>query len=251
MNSHETTTHQMSSQIEELQILVETNNSAVTMLENGDFEPAISTFARALNLARTIMTKNQERAKAKALAAVSFDQCMERSRMNRLRSVKNQHESEKCHRKDGSQAFMYNTAMQVRYSDLPPTTFESHVFMSVVLVFNAALAYEMAGDQLLQEGLSNVIFVRKSIKLYRLAYNIYHEETIGASPYFCMAIVNNLGLLYQENHCVEKADKCFQHLLSTLMFLVDCNENMENFEGYFENTAHLFFVKRDRFAPAA
>ncbi|KAL3930035.1 MAG: hypothetical protein SGBAC_011945 [Bacillariaceae sp.] len=240
----------MTSQIEELQILVATNNSAVAMLEDGDFEPAISTFARALNLARAIMTKTQERPQCNGLAAICFDQCMDRSRMTRIQSLEISHETETCHHKDESPAFMYKTAMKVLRSDLPPI-YESHIFMSVVLVFNAALAYQLAGDQLLQENLSNVIFVRKSIKLYRLAYNIFHEETIGASPYFCMAIVNNLGLLYQENHCGEKADQCFQHLLSTLMFLVDCHENMESFEGYFENTAHLFFPKRNRFAAAA
>lgn len=239
-----TTTSQIS-QIQELQTLVETNNHAVAMLEKSDFEPAISTFARALNLARMLMTKNSSSdAKKKRPAAISFDECMERSRASN---------NEKCLRQeDGSQSYyMYKTAMRVRFCDLPPTR-ESHVFMAVALVFNAALAYQLAGDQLLQEDLPNTIFVRKAIKLYRLAYNIYHEETIGASPYFCMAIVNNLGLLYQESQCGDKAEKCFRHLLSTLMFLVDCHENMENFEGYFENTAHLFFdYKCNRFAPAA
>ncbi|CAJ1933308.1 unnamed protein product [Cylindrotheca closterium] len=255
-----TTSTEMDSQMEEeLEMLVETNNRAVALLEKGDFEPAISTFARALTLARATMTKNQATQSSNKLAAVSFDECMERSRAARLqlgqknKDVEKESESEQetCHLTDGSKAFLYNTAMQVQSSDLPATTFESHVFMSVVLVFNAALAYQLAGDQLLQEDLSNVIFVRKSIKLYRLAYNIYHEETVGASPYFCMAIVNNLGLLYQENHCGDKADKCFQHLLSTLMFLVDCKENMEHFEGYFENTSHLFFPTNKRLAPAA
>ena len=76
---------------------------------------------------------------------------------------------------------MYKTAMKVQPSDLPSTR-EAHVFMAVVLVFNAALAYQLAGDQLHQENLSNIIFVRKAIKLYRLAYNIYHEETIDMLP---------------------------------------------------------------------
>lgn len=247
------------SQMEELRKLAETNNNAVSMLENGDFEHAISNFARALNLARTLMTRSRERSSEKRPAVISFDKCMERSRVERVNALKEsemitEQESYRttCKQQQQQQhgSFMYKTAMKVQPCDLPSTR-EAHVFMAVVLVFNAALAYQLAGDQLHQENLSNIIFVRKAIKLYRLAYNIYHEETIGASPYFCMAIVNNLGLLYQESQCVDKADKCFQHLLSTLMFLVDCHENMENFEGYFENTAHLFFDQNKRVAPAA
>lgn len=229
-----------SQQMKEVHRLVEMNNNAVAMLERGDFEPAISTFARALNLGRVLMGNGSRLEKRQA--AISFDQCMERSRAEAG-------SSEKCHAA-AKGAFMYKTAMKVKHCDLP-LAYESPVFMAVVLVFNTALAYQLAGDQLLQENLRNTVFLRKAIRLYRLSYSIYHKKTIGASPYFCMAIVNNLGLLYRESQCGEKADKCFQHLLSTLMFLVDCHENMENFEGYFENTAYLFSEKKSRFAPAA
>lgn len=227
----------------ELDRLLEINNGAVALLSEGQFEQAISSFGRALSFARKFMSHCQQRRSEPTLAAMSFDVCMEQA-ISKPSCIDKSSSSS-----SSSSAFMYKQPLHI--SGNLPSAYESQIFMSVVLIFNTALAYQMAADQLRSESLSSSLFVRKSIKLYRLAYNIYHEETFGSSPYFCMAIVNNLGLLYEENQCRDKSEQCFQHLLSTLMFLVDCKENMEEFQGYFENTSHLIFKKKDPVAPAA
>jgi tetratricopeptide (TPR) repeat protein len=229
----------------ELQRLLDINNTAGVLLNEGNFEQAISVFGRALHFARHLMSQSQQERSEPALAAMILDRYMEQT-VSRP-AMDNSDSADKSI--DTSEAFMYKRPLFV--SGNLPCAYESQIFMSVVLIFNTALTYQMAADQLVKESLNNSLFVRKSIKLYRLAYNIYHEETFGSSPYFCMAIVNNLGLLYQKNRCSDKAEKCFQHLLSTLMFLVDCKENMEKFQGYFENTAHLIFKKEHSAASAA
>eukprot|EP00980_Cylindrotheca_fusiformis_P014711 scaffold4004_cov105-Cylindrotheca_fusiformis.AAC.10 len=299
----------------QLQQLSTINDNGIELLNAGDFEPAISAFGRALNMARNFkptppppppaasqsMASQQQEEEPTTLTALCFDHCMDHHHHHQGTSTttptSNQEHSSvsvalnvagtKQQHQDG--VFMYRQPLHILCdggassksspSTSPPSpccycdananaaingeaVAESYLFVTVVLIFNTALAYQLAAHQLRQESLNNSLFVKKSIQLYRLTYRLYQEETLfDASPYFCMAIVNNLGLLYRESHCWDKAEQCFQHLLSTLMFLVDCNkeENIcssssittEEFQGYFANTAYLIFEKLYPVAPAA
>jgi hypothetical protein len=60
---------------------------------------------------------------------------------------------------------------------------------------------------------------------------------------FTMAAMNNLGVIYLQLEDRETASKCFQSLLSTVMFLVDCGAAKvccdEDLDGYLCNVTNL------------
>ena len=61
-----------------------------------------------------------------------------------------------------------------------------------------------------------------------------------------MATINHLGLIYQSLDENAAAGKCFQQLLSTLIFLIErCERSTAalavEFDGSFRNTSHLIF----------
>ncbi len=78
-----------------------------------------------------------------------------------------------------------------------------------------------------------------------------HEEQLESSTLFSMTCINNVGLIYQDLRDIVAAQKCFEHLLSTLMFLVDCAETdvVPDMDGFFMNTSHLV-VKQTSTAAA-
>ena len=228
----------------ELERLAKLNNRAAALLNDKEYSRAISLFGRALSLARNMVAHtNEQVSEGPPLAAMSFDLCMKASQ-NAF--------SKDLDRNDFKEAGPYLYQQPLLVPTKIPHVQRSHTLMSVILIFNTALAYHMVTKQLLDESLPNEHFVRKSIQLYHLAYTLCDDETCGSSPNFFMAIANNLGLLYQENHCTDKAHTCFEHLLSTLLYLVDSCQAEDLDEGYFENTAHLIFKEKENsLAPAA
>jgi hypothetical protein len=119
---------------------------------------------------------------------------------------------------------------------------------SIMLIFNLALAHHLYA---IEETFSRPM-IDKSTRLYECAYSLLRQHNFEANVLFVLATVNNLGQAHKSLDQSEKATKCFQHLLSTLMFLVECDvgEKTPSFEGFFRSTSHLLFPK-DCYAAAA
>jgi hypothetical protein len=90
--------------------------------------------------------------------------------------------------------------------------------------------------------------------LYELAYLWQSEANTTselASLRFTMFIANNLGEIHRivENHA--KYELCLKHLLSTMMFALDCRQDHRSlqFEGFLRNVSRLFL--HDQCAGAA
>ncbi len=92
----------------------------------------------------------------------------------------------------------------------------------------------------------------KAAKRYRLAYSLLTSEKADC-PIMLPAIVNNIGHVHRLLGHVEKARRCFQHLLMALMFVtvgssVRLPEDLQ--ERFFSNVMHMILNDR-RLAPAA
>lgn len=88
-------------------------------------------------------------------------------------------------------------------------------------------------------------------KLYELALNLQCDENLD-SILFVLACVNNLGQLHRSVGDEVTADKCFGHLLATLMLaVVNCDESERSttcMPGFFENATEKL---RSKTATAA
>ena len=133
------------------------------------------------------------------------------------------------------------------------TTLKYYVNLSFILLYNLALTHHLYA----MEGEGDQGSLRKALSLYELAYTLQMTEDIEVSFLQTMAIVNNLGQIHTALGNQKESKFCFEHLLSTIMYLNDCGEtamsdNMEDFrvEGFMENVISCI-LKTPLSAPAA
>lgn len=129
--------------------------------------------------------------------------------------------------------------------------------LSAVIVFNLGLAHHLASELNVVDGGSTKLendqqqitcgWIMKAAKLYELAWQLIQNQAGHQSPLFMMMVVNNMGVAYQALGEVEHAQKSFQHLLSTMLFLIDCGHGklfLKNFhDGFFRNVSPLFLQR--------
>jgi tetratricopeptide (TPR) repeat protein len=117
--------------------------------------------------------------------------------------------------------------------------------LSLISMFNLAICHHqcailrnMDRDQL-----------RKALHLYELAYAIQMQEGIDMTLTPTMIIMSNVGHIHKILGNEDNAMQCFQHLLSTLMFLVEAGErdHIFEFDGFFENILKTIYAH----SPAA
>ena len=152
-------------------------------------------------------------------------------------------------------SFLYQTAIAIpataaSSSMLYCNDFEHRIMISCIIVFNLALAqhnYSMTTKNTEDKKLA----LGKACRLYELAFNLHRNELEGSNDMlFRLAIVNNLGLVHKSLDDMEAANKCFEVVLSTLLYLVD-QGHVTTFplDNFLMNTTYL--VGKQAVAPAA
>lgn len=121
------------------------------------------------------------------------------------------------------------------------SSYNEIIFVSCIVIFNLAIAYHLQGDN---ESL------RKALKLYEVSFNLQREQQFDNNVLFILATINNLGLIHRELHDEQASRMCFEHVLSTLMYLTDCGAASDGqLDGFFRNISGV--VSQGRAAPAA
>ena len=204
---------------------------------------------RALHSSREIMSDTQELASQDSSAfPTTLDQCMEQSSLS---DSYDEEIFEDCKTTNEHQVYLYRKAIIIPSG--MPYCHSSSVLLSTAIIFNLALTYQLAGEQQAREQKNNTVFLQKAAKLYELAHSLHAEENM-ASANFILAAANNLGLIYHELRDTQMSKRYFQHLLTTLMFLVDCGQSgtaSRHLDGFIRNATSQLLFKGDSAAPAA
>ena len=101
-------------------------------------------------------------------------------------------------------------------------TANAAINLSLIGVFNMALAYNLFADALQLQGHSAGISHQalcKSSRLYELAYSILVRYNVACCSLFLTALVNNLGQNFKLMDKKENANKVFRQLLPSLIHL--------------------------------
>ena len=191
------------------------NNEGISHLTQGRFTDAIGTFLVSLRDAKF------------ALAGIANQnaqdvQQQQQQQQNVVATSSIESSSGSCYSCGSSS--LYLSPLQLN----PLADFSRYgtaVEASVAIMYNMALAHHMnalfnspADQDDRQAGLD------QAVALYELAYNVHmQEEDANLSVEFTMAIVNNLGHIHRQKGDEAKADRCFNHLLSTILFLQSYN----------------------------
>jgi hypothetical protein len=203
---------------------IELNNIGVSHIEHGDFESAIAKLVMALEASKRTLYRDVDDSESHS---TSLDECMAKGPI-RL--------DEDGIDETVQQGFVYRQAIPIPTSIA--CNYESSITMSVLIIFNLALAHQLHAAQT-----NSPAKLHKAAKLYGLSYNLQLEESLKDIAFFTMATINNIAVIYKQLDEKEKAEYFFQHLLSTLMLLVDCGgwEKVQasHFDGFLKNTSYL------------
>lgn len=117
--------------------------------------------------------------------------------------------------------------------------------LSLISMFNLAICNHQSA--ILRN--TDKLQLRKALQLYELAYAIQMQEGIDMTLTPTMIIMSNVGHIHKILGNEDNAMQCFQHLLSTLMFLVEAGErdHIFQFDGFFENILKTIYAH----SPAA
>jgi hypothetical protein len=208
-----------------LQVVITQANHSCSLVESGAYDAAISQFVSTLSMLKKIMTQAEKEGSINH----SLDQFMtSQSKFLSSSTVT-----------DIQGKYLYQRAIAI------PTDVEmSHretIMVSCVIIMNLAISYHLRGDQ---ESLL------RAMKLYELSFNLQRDQHFENNVVFTLAIVNNLGVVHQQLHDEHAAGKCFEHVLSTLMYLTFCGQANECYlDGFFHNV--LGVAAESCVAPAA
>jgi hypothetical protein len=165
----------------------------------------------------------------------SLDQCMAQ-RHHRRADIVLQQEGDIEHH------FLYRQAIRIPPTMVLESTHRSAIMGSSVVIFNLALAHQLTA---MEEGNKlRETMLGKALKLYELGFNMVQQKEYADEPntMYILATVNNSGLAHQHLNDRHTATKCFNALMSTLMYLIDCGEGDSNnwdFEGFLRNATKV------------
>ena len=117
--------------------------------------------------------------------------------------------------------------------------------LSLIIMFNLAICNHRNA---IVKNMDRIV-LRKALQLYELAYAIQMHEGIDMTLTPTMIIMSNVGHIHKILGNDDNAMQCFQHLLSTLMFLVEAGERdmVWEFDGFFGNILKTVYAH----SPAA
>jgi hypothetical protein len=203
--------------------VIKHNNYGVYLIERGNYGPAVIALASALKTCRQMMDETRDYPEP---ITTSLDQCMEECRAQSI------FYRESCGDRD--EQFLYEQAILIPMN--LGSSYKTGAMISSIVTFNLALANQLYA---MKHKESNEAILRKAVKLYELGLTMQKEENFDNDTLFTLASVNNMGLLYNRLNDRKAANKCFEYLLSTLMYLTDCSggHGYALFEGFFRNVS--------------
>ena len=226
------------------------NNEAAAMLRNG-YSSSMVTRQLVHSLQSYKPATNQQSGRAghhRCCIKESFDQYLVSTFKNR--NTRNQSLEERCQ----SKYFIFSRAIQ-----LPLKVAQSHQssgMVGAVIVFNLCISHHIAGCNQKSKDKREKLF-RKASKLYQLVYRIIINEGdhFESAKVYLLAVANNLGVIHCELQERKEAVRCFEHVISILMLILDtsnddCRSN-KNMEGFLTNASAIVMQNNYVVAPAA
>jgi tetratricopeptide (TPR) repeat protein len=218
------------------------NNAGASCIEAGDYSKAIVNFSRALKSSKASIDNNKQGEPESLPFKIDLDTFM----MTHGKSDKDP--------KDGNESssdfLVYKSPIRIPESLFQQEGFDSEeVLFSVIAIFNLALAHHLSG---LESKVSSTNMLQKAVKLYEYGVQIQESHRSDECPctLFFLSTLNNVGDIHRRLGDALTSERCFQQLLSILMFLGEYElASAPQFELFFKST--FFLVCPDQWNVAA
>jgi tetratricopeptide (TPR) repeat protein len=217
------------------------NNRGAKSIDAGRYESAISTLLKALELSERVAVSE-----ACSCHHCNLDYCMMLrisqpaphllSKKTVCTAVRQQHPES---------AYIYERPILVSQQSMEGEHCPG-VILSLIIIFNLALAHHLSAMQ----NNTDRKLLQRALHLYELAYQLQREENHNGSLRFTMIVANNLGQIHRAVKDESKHQQCLEHLLSTMMYLVDSRVRLcIELDGFLRNASQL--ILKDKCAGAA
>jgi hypothetical protein len=173
--------------------------------------------------------------------------------------------------------FVYRHPIRVNDTTDESDRNEIYIF-SVILVFNLALTHHLmaleetpptatalkavGGDQedpeckdskdSSSQRRRHFNHLKSALKLYELGFDMQMKGLVSMDMTYTMAMVNNCASICKALNQRQRAQKFYEHLLSSLLYLVENGEadNIDEFDGFLGNASKLILRKKVAAAAA-
>jgi len=216
------------------------NDRGAKQLARGDCEEAISTLVQALKLWEQVADDETCMCKSCSLEECIINTLPDPSSLQQHSSIKSTgicrpSEEDALNDIESEDRFIYKRPI---YSS-PKFAQRGHspgITLSLIIILNLAMAHHLSAIQ--HDHCRKRL--QKALQLYELAHQLQMEEEIY-SPRATMIIANNVGEIHRAVNNHNKHAMCLQHLLSTMMYMIDCRIPVSSIEleGFFRNTSQL------------
>jgi tetratricopeptide (TPR) repeat protein len=229
------------------------NSEGVSLLESAQYNEAITAFSKGLTLVKQVLAlqgDNQVDEAASDSKETSTEHASH-SPICRFHKMQESDVTNECMDQEEllmDEPFIFRAPIFIpSYASTDHTSSMYYEKSSFMLLYNLALTHHLSA----LDGNNTQKRLQKALKLYELAYSIQMTEDIQLTVLHTMAIVNNLGMVHAALEDKEKSRQCLQHLLSSVMFLHDCNDqdSIEQMDGFIRNVMSLILMSSS--APAA
>jgi hypothetical protein len=228
-----------------MQSIIEMNNRAALLMENGLYKEAIEVLDNTLMTKQDILRNDGQEALEHTSSAKDlhlFQDSIGQSPRKPLTTVVNFESND--------EDFIYRSP--IRATELPEEDGDEdfdEFTVSVVIIFNMALSHHLRA---IQGRKVNQTRLRKALKLYELSFFMQMKGEGQLSTTQALALVNNCGQIYKQLDRQRKANKFFQLMLSTLMAMIEGGEaeEVDELEGFMWNASRIILMD-PALAPAA
>jgi tetratricopeptide (TPR) repeat protein len=228
-----------------MQSIIEMNNLAALLMENGLYKEALEVLDNILATQQEILRNDGQEALEHTSSATDlplFQDSVGHPPRKPLTPVLNFESND--------EDFIYRSP--IRATELPEEDggedFDEFA-MLVVIIFNMALSHHLRA---IQGRKVDQTRLRKALKLYELSFCMQMKGGSQLSVTQVLALANNCGQIYKQLDRQRKANKFFQHMLSTLMAMIEGGEaeEVDELGGFMWNASRLILVD-PALAPAA
>jgi hypothetical protein len=228
--------------------IVTLNNQAASLIDKRDYKNAVFILRRALTMNKaTLHSLDQSNAQHK-MQQESHSQLLQGClAFNGTHAAADMPLGDD----DDSGEYVYRSPLRLPESSSLTTDFNTHVVLSIIIVFNLALVHHLSGLE--EDPSSCAAKLDKAASLYNLAHGMLTQRFMDHTVLFIiLAAINNMGQIRKTHGQSEVADACFQKVLSILLFMSDNRRENDNLslEGFCQNTTYLV-LKKSHTARAA
>ena len=229
------------------------NNQACLLLENGAYEASLAIFRDALALTQEILQEDGNSEMDASFRSTDSEVMLQRhtalAKVQSPRKPLHVAFDDEC---DVNTVFVYRSPIHISLQELDEREMDEFD-LNCIMLFNMALAshvWALDEEEKCRHPIACERRLKKALKYYEMAFTL--QVDLGSMNITnILALVNNCSAIYRLLERTQRAEKFCNHMLSTLMAMIEIGEakEVEQLEGFLHNASRL--ILQDVAAAAA